>query len=253
MNNAWRNLLMVMVMVMALTTCGFARAQSAPHGAEFDEILVDLSRNASPEQYDQVAQAIAATPSLDARLSALASAHRLTKINVLPPADPAKTKSLFSGSTNGSTMVLTPELLTALRKQRLFDVAHQDDVLPNQTVFVLAHLTHHLEAADAAQSKAAMANVNAWMAFKIKGEAEAFIDAWNTTVEEGTARNGRPLTVSQAGTMLLNCRYRFALIGARSKGVAPPTIGESGGIATSEANIDSVGNTLKVSTMADIE
>ena len=45
-------------------------------------------------------------------------------------------------------MVFTQTLLSQLTKNREFDVVDQDDILPNNTTFVLANLAFHLRAGE---------------------------------------------------------------------------------------------------------
>jgi hypothetical protein len=77
-------------------------------------------------------------------LNGLAATGALTAIKVVPVSDiPSAKRALFRGVVDGTTIVVSTELLADLQKKRLFDVVFDDDVLPNNTTFVLSHLAYH--------------------------------------------------------------------------------------------------------------
>jgi hypothetical protein len=143
--------------------------------------------------------------------------------------------------------------LTVLRTARLVDVAAPDDVLPNQTVFVLAHLADHLDHPDSPAPRPGE-GPEAYVARKLDSEARAYLSAWHATLDEAVHRSGdAPLSMRQIATLLLNCRYRFALIGNVRTNVTGPHLETTGLIEATPSNIGAITRTLRQSPIADLE
>lgn len=239
----------------AVLACAFLWAtltwaqESSSNGDVLEAVFDNYTTSGTKEQTSQLLEAIAASPLLAGQLHELAAAHLFSGIKVVvatPPVGPP-----FAGLTKGSTIVLTGKLLAALRQSRRFDVVRADDVLPNQTVFVLAHLAQHLRTAGAMQAAMKSAQTpDAYANIRLQDEAVAFIDAWNVTVDAAThGNNDVPLTPPQVASVFVNLRYRFPFLSIGSKLSFIP----SGKLATSDQNVEAVSETLKRSQMTDIE
>ena len=231
---------------LLVTAMLFPCLASGAHGPELDAILTDLARDKSPEASARIVSAIDASPPLTRRIDALAHDGALKRIVVVD----RPVNGVFGAAANAETWTFTSSFLTALDKRRYFDVVRADDVLPDQTVFVLAHLAYHL-VHPALQAKGT--TPQAFVAARLRDEAGAFVDSWNATVGEAILRNGHALSNGQIATLLLNCRYRFALLGSKTNGIAAPHLEDDGRITASSANLDQVAATLERSPIVDLQ
>lgn len=170
----------------------------------------------------------------------LVARRRLVAITVLPGRN--TTGSPHSAWVHGTTMVLHADFLKAQHANRLFDVVHPDDILPGNTVFCLGHLAYHL-AIDAPASPGA--NMEIFIR-RLEREAGAFLQGWNNVVDAAVhANGGKPLSKHPGARLMLNMRYRFALMKLG--------ISENGFIEASPGNIETIVATLRTSPVADIE
>jgi hypothetical protein len=151
-------------------------------------------------------------------------------------------------------------------------VVGKDDLLPNNTSFVLAHLAHHLASADDMKASEAKAQfqiealkktpgkhdfrpimeANAWA--HLGDEAAALIDAWNATVDAAATQARAPMKIQQLPSFLMNLRYRGIFLQAVKQ--SPPhqlKIGEGGRIAPTQDNVRALAETLKTSQVMDVQ
>jgi hypothetical protein len=235
-------------------------------------MLGELQISASPDDYQQIADAIASSETLRQEIYELTVENQFTGILVLPRAQLTDRKAeRFGGflrqmepvtlesarrdgkvvlryKTPGPKIVLTTEYLKELKEARLFDMVYPDDILPNHTVFALAHLLYHIRNPFVPYYAAPGANEEKWL----KIEASAFIYAWNTMLQVAERDNGaKPLSERQFGQLLLNTRHRFALIGAMEQKPDPLQFSPSGSVEFNETNIQAVAATLKNSKHLD--
>jgi hypothetical protein len=254
----------VSLLTSVLWTAAAAQV-SDPSGAsaQLASILERVTISASSGQQKQIVDAIAASPLLSSRYGELAANGKLTAISVLearatgrasgPFAAGPPIKGPFAAALDGSTIVLSSQLLSLLRNGRLLDTGSADGVYPDQTVFVLAHLAYHLGEPISPMPKPGE-DVDSFTARRLESEANAYIYAWNTTVDEAVhRRGGAALNADQITSLLLNCRYRFALVGIRSRNIAGPSQSPSGIIEPTPSNIEAVTQTLRQSAIADLE
>jgi hypothetical protein len=230
-------------------------AQSPPPNAELTPILRELCASVSSDQCRQLAEAIEASASLAGRLNGLAATGALTAIKVVPVSDiPSAKRALFRGVIDGTKIVVSTELLPDLQKKRLFDVVYDDDVLPNNTTFVLSHLAYHLGEAARTKSSKLPLDMQAYVAMRLHEEAAGFLQAWNDTLDAAVRdNNGQALSSRQVAQLLLNARYRFALLTFRQPPEKSLQYAPTGALELSEHNIGVVIERLKTSSVTDIE
>lgn len=224
-------------------------------------ILLSLSNSSPPEYHDQIAGAIQASGLLREQLNRLAISGKLKGIKVLSKGDlPQPKVKLFGGFVDSATIFLSTDLLETLRKNRLYDVVLTDDVQPNNTVFVLAHLVHHLGTAEGLASSMKSRTRESYISARFEDEARAWIQAWNATIDDATRRNGeRTLSFQQLSQLLLNIRYRGvferAMKTERTENQARETLAfsQSGILDANKRNIDALVQALRGASMTDIE
>ena len=206
-------ILSLAVLALALASSG-VRAQT-PVPDALKTIFADLAQTASPAQYQQILGAVNASPQLATELTILATRRKLTAIAILPGT--TTSPSPYRAWTERASIVFYGDFLEAQLDNRKAGVAYPDDILPNNTVFCLGHLAHHLAVENAPSLGD---NVAVYRRQHFDREAGAFIQGWNNVVDAAVHGNGgRPLSRRQAGQLLLNMRYRFALM----KVEMPPT------------------------------
>jgi hypothetical protein len=230
-------------------------AQSPPSNAELTPVLRELCASVSSEQCRQLTEAIEASASLAGRLNGLASTGALTAIKVVPVSDiPSAKRALFRGVIDGTKIIVSTELLADLQKKRLFDVVYDDDILPNNTTFVLSHLAYHIGEAAKTNNPKPPLEMLAYIAMRLHEEAAGFLQAWNDTLDAAVHDNrGQALSSRQVAQLLLNARYRFALLTFRQPPEKSLVYGPTGALELSEHNIAVVLERLKTSSVTDIE
>ena len=224
-------------------------------------VLLRLLNTASLEYHDQIVSAIQASGLLREHLNRLAISGKLKDVKILPQSDlPQPKAKLFGGFVDGATIYLSTSFLDALRKNRLHDVVFVDDILPNNAVFVLAHLVQHLSTAEALAGSTRFPTRESYVNARLEDEASAWIQAWNAMVEDATRRNGeRPLSFQQLSQLFLNTRYRGVFGRAMKVEPAEPQVREtltfspSGMLDANKRNIDALVQTLRGARMTDIE
>lgn len=223
----------------------------SPQPSGVDRVLDLIQSLAGPTEVRQLTDAITASELLQREINDQVASKRLHGILVGPRAGLESLRNpkidLFGGFIHESSVVLTKEYLKELRNTRIYDVEYPDDILPNNTVFVLAHLLFHTgNPLDPSQYSTPWAYSDAAM----KTEAGAFIYAWNTMMQVAVRTNGNKLlSPQQFGQLLMNTRYRFALIGGAGKELFLP----SGYIEMNEKSVQTVVATLKGARHADLE
>lgn len=239
----------------------FASAQNGNVSPAFQSVIQRLSISSAPDHFKQIADAIEASELLKSQLNRLIDAGKLRDIKLLQGKELPQPKGReFGGFSDASTIYLSTELVVALRKSRLYDVVFADEVLPNNTVFVLAHLAHHVSTYDELLAPGKFPTRESYVRARLEDEAHAFIQAWNATVDDATRRSGRPqLSNQQLMLLLMNIRYRGIFISAMRVGPVVNQVRESpnflpsGMLETSRPNVNAFVKALQESKMADIE
>jgi hypothetical protein len=195
--------------------------------------------------------AIHGAPLLTRQLNELIAAGKLTSIDIV--AKTAFKPGPFSSWIAGTRIQLTEDLLPHLLNDHPFDVIKAGDVFPNNTTFVLGHLAYHL-AHNPRDLLGRQLSPEDFIRARIRNEAEAFIQGWNDTVDLAINVNGgKPLEPQQIVSMLMQLRYRFALLMALRQTENKLHISDSGMIEPTDANIASIAAVLEKSQLADIE
>ena len=258
------------VVYMDMYHCEMPPPDRAPRGFAFrsleispalQTVLLRLLNTASLEYHDQIVSAVQASGLLREHLNRLAISGKLKDVKILPQSDlPQPKAKLFGGFVDGATIYLSTSFLDALRKNRLHDVVFVDDILPNNTVFVLAHLVQHLGTAEGLACSTRFPTRESYVNARLEDEASAWIQAWNAMVEDATRRNGeRPLSFQQLSQLFLNTRYRGIFGRAMKVEPAEPQVREtltfspSGMFDANKRNIDALVQTLRGARMTDIE
>lgn len=220
----------------------------SPQRSGVDKVFGQLEALAGPTEARQIADAITASGLLKREINAQVASKRFDGIQVAPRASLDMRKAdMFGGFVHESRIVLTKEYLKELRNPRMYDVEYPDDILPNNTVFVLAHLLFHTGNPLDPNN---YSNPWSYSDAAMKVEAAAFIYAWNATLQVAIQANGgKPLSQRQFGQLLLNTRYRFALIGGAEKDFFLP----SGYVEINDKNIQTVIGTLSRTQHAELE
>lgn len=250
-----------------------ARSASPAPNADLAAVLHKLSDSASPEQSAQISNAIAASPALTEQLNELAASRKITEIRVvaleaIPPSQGVR----FGASLHGTQLLLAASLLTELTKNRLYDVVRPNDVLPNNTTFVISHIALHAKTSDELakldsdlgrmldeRRKTTGSHEYTDLLLlgqnkRMENEASAFIQGWNHVVDAATQTNGgKTLTAEQLVPLLLNLRYRFAFAKALQIKDDGLQISNTGTILLNERNIKALVTALSTSRMADIQ
>lgn len=214
-------------------------------------VLRELAATA-PADLPQVSEAIAASGLVQQQLDELYRAGRFSGFSVAPRASfEGRKAELFGGFTQETRIVLTTEYLQALQSSLLYDVVYDDDVAPDNTVFAIAHLLHHLRSP---LDPRAHSSRESFMEAALRSEAEAFIHGWNAMLQAAERKNGgNSLSPRQHGQLLMNARYRFAFIGAIKRDGAGLEFSPKGTLAADERNLQAIVAALKDAAHADIE
>ena len=225
-----------------------------------DHILAQLQTQTSPAQYQIVADAIQASPSLARQMKELAQTGLLAGISIRERT-PEEDKT-FGAWRSGSEWIFTPTFLQAQSKRRLFDVVYQDDILPNNMVFVLGHLAYHtdhaaelrgkIEALKRQTSGERTERAMQYALLRLRDEASAFTQGWNDVVDAAVRdNNGSSLSARQTASLVINLRYRSPLLQTARKN--SKLLGADGRIEPNDRNLAILMETLKNTTVMDVE
>lgn len=237
----------------ALATAQPAMAPSVAPNREFERILAKLASTTSSGWYRQIDEAANAAPHLIDQLNGLAASGKLTEIVVLTSsaASNASKPGPFNAWTTGTSIIFTETLLAQLTKNREYDVVYPDDILPNNTTFVLGHLAFHLNAEKVSPRHLTM---NDYVAAMLDQEARADIQAWNDALDAAVQQNNdQALMPRQIVDLMLNMRYRFALLIALRQPTDQIHLEQNGVIEESASNANAIVTALRSTAVADIQ
>jgi hypothetical protein len=246
----------LLVVGISLAAVQQAIAASVAPNRELETILGKLRTNASSDQYRQIDDAVKSSPNLFDQLNRLAASGKLTEIVVLTSAaaSNAPKPGPFSAWTTGTSMVFTESLLSQLTKNREYDVVYPDDILPNNTTFVLGHLAFHLNAGKVIAKPGDVSHLNDYIAAMLDQEARAYIQAWNDALNAAVQQNNdKPLTPHQIADLMFNLHYRFAFLKALRQPTDKIQLEQNGVIEENESNANAITTALKSSSLADIQ
>ena len=231
----------------------FSESGSEFFGPRFKAILKNLTDSAPKGQTDQVIGAIKASPLLASRIDQLASTGKITEIRILQGHRAATGKgSMFGGLTEGSSIVLFSGFLEALQNNRFNDAGY--DIQPNNTVFALGHLLHHLTTSEEMEKRMKTTSLPSYVEARAQDEAAAMIWGWNDMIDAAIQANGhRALSTPQISLLLANARYGSILRKAMGQSANPLQLAGTGWIYMNTQNISAVANALHDATLMDIE
>jgi hypothetical protein len=246
----------LLVVGICLVGAQHASAASMTLSQELDGILGKLRTNVSADQYRQIDDAIKSSPSLIEELNRLAASGKLTEIVVLTSAatSNAPAPGRFRAWVTDTSIVLTESLLSQLTKNREYDVVFPDDILPNNTTFVLGHLAFHLDAGKILAKPGDVPHLNDYIAAMLNQEARAYIHAWNDALEAAVQQNNdKRLTPRQIANFMFNLHYRFAFLKALGQPTDKIHLEQNGVIDDGDSNARAIVAALKDSPIADIQ
>ena len=226
------------------------------------QVLDGVTIKATPTQMARLRSAIASSPALQAQMKALAASGKLTDIVVGDIADSPPKAWPFSAWIHGTTWVFRSDFIEQHGKNRLFHVVKPDDILPDNLVFALGHLAYETQTASEQISPAAASashiSKQQWIAARMSNDASATIQGWNDTVDTAELENGsKPLSVSQAGDLLLNLRYRGPLIRAikaqSDQAGKQSLMANDGNVAMTPVNVAAVAEALSSTPLFDVQ
>jgi hypothetical protein len=245
-----------LVVMTGLAPVQQAAAAAVAPNRELERILGKLADTADSDQYRQIEDAVKCSSHLIGQLNGLAASGNLIEIVVLTSAAAlnAPKPGPFGAWTAGKSLVFTETLLSQLKKNRAYDVVSPDDILPNNTTFVLGHLAFHPQAGKVPVTSGDRAHLDDYIAATLDQEARAFIQAWNDALDTAIQQNdGKPLTHHQIAIFMLNMRYRFAFLAALRQPTEKIRIEANGVIEESDSNAKAIATALKHSSLADIQ
>ncbi len=244
-----------------LVACGlvlpaYSSTPTPTINTSLDAVLRKLSSSTPGNEVPQIEQAIHASPALLGQLDALASSGKLKTIAVKSGDVAVVINGASFGAAFDTDGMVLAETFLGKQNRMAYDVRTPNEVLPNNTVFVLGHLAYHLRDTQYVEEAAhRAANEDAFMTQVMRNEAGAFIQGWNDVVDAATVANGnKPLLPGQVGQLLINLRYRSAFLRAmNAKSGQKLAFLKDGRIEASDQNLNVMAAALRNSPMADIE
>jgi hypothetical protein len=224
----------------ALLLAGQASAQDA-----LAPLLAGFGAKASPEQVKQVADAIAASPPLQARMEKLAASGVLKGIDLVTQEDERMEDK--GATVVGGHILMTTKFLTGEPPHRRAEAKTKADLdPPDNLIFALGHMTYHLETPF--DAKSLPQNADARTNFVVREEAKAMIQAWNDLIDAEAKLKGRPITAAEAQSLIPNFKYREYIIKAQGKGAV---LTADGHLAENGPTLGSMTSALFESQLAD--
>ena len=170
-----------------------------------ERLLRDFAKRATPEQDEQLSEALMTSPMLAARLSLLASNGRFFGFFFQAGAG-----NPFAATIDRGKILLTPSFLANSAPRRVYDVRGSPDLLTNNLVFVLGALTFYLEQPGSTATRDKASFVEAGMDM----HARSLIHGWNCVVDSAIHQNGgQLLNDTQRRPLFLDLRYRQVFLG----------------------------------------
>lgn len=249
-------MLLCILTAYAFTVTAHAATPVPVANPSLDAVLQKLSSSAPANDVARIEKAIHASPALLGQLNALASSGKLKSITVKSGEVAAVDHGADFGAAFDANGIVLSEVFLGKQSQMAYDVRTPNEVLPNNTVFVLGHLAYHLRDAQYVEQAAhRAANEDAFMTEVMRNEAAAFIQGWNDVVDAATVTNGnKPLSGGQAGQLMINLLYRSAFIRAMNAKVGQKLDFSKGGyIEASDRNLDAMAAALRNKPLAGLQ
>ena len=174
---------------------------TAVNGHRLQSIVDTLASRSSVQQHKQLGDALGASGALAGQLNAAAESGRLTGIEI----SARRPGNRFSATILDRRIVLAADFLPQLGKQRYYDVALPDDILPDNLVFVLGAFASWLVTPPVSMDQ----DPDSYLTASANKNARAFIQGWNDVVDAAVRQNGkRALSMPQLASLMMNLRYR---------------------------------------------
>lgn len=192
------------VFLVVLFIVAIARGDApatAVNGHRLQSIVDVLAQHSSLQQHKQLGDALGASGALAGQLNAAAESGRLTGIEI----SARRPSNLFAATILDKRIVLAADFLPQLGKQRYYDVAMPDDILPDNLVFVLGAFASWLVTPPVSSDL----DRHGYLTASANRNARGFIQGWNDVVDAAVRQNGkRPLSMPQLASLMMNLRYR---------------------------------------------
>jgi hypothetical protein len=212
------------------------------------DVLTGFQAKASPDQVKQVSDAITASPPLQARLEKLAADGTLKGIDLVAQEDERLDDNKGAVITHGH-ILFTSKFLLGQPPHRRMDAASKADLdPPDNLVFVLSHLSYHLE--NPLDLKSLPASNDARANVFVRNEARAYIQGWNDLIDAEARLKGRPVTAAEAASLLPNFKYREFFIKANGK---LAQVSPDGHLAPDGRNLQAMTSALFESQVPDFQ
>lgn len=211
-------------------------------------LLADFQSKATPEQAKQVADAVTASPPLQARLEKLAAAGALKGIDLVTQEDERMDENKGAEIVRGHILLTSKFLLGQPPHRRVEATSKVDLDPPDNLVFVLGHLSYHLE--NPLDRKALPKDTGASANIFVRDEAKAYIQGWNDLIDAEARIKGRPITATEAASLLPNFKYRAFFIKANGK---LAQVGPDGHLAPDGRNLQAMTSALFESEVPDFD
>jgi hypothetical protein len=200
------------------------------------------------QEYQQIKDAVESSETIKSSLEKLYSQKLFTDFVLLDKAAPQSPQ--FGGFESKGRIFFTKDFLQALTQYRPRSPVYPDDIRPNNTVFAIAHLLHHIKTPiDVSKFSTPVQYSRANLAI----EAESFLISWNAMVDAAEFVNkGKMLSNRQAGQLLVNSRYQFPFVGKSASGETLKWLPD-GRLSLESVNVRVVADVLANSKIADLK
>jgi hypothetical protein len=234
--------------LVSIAPAGFVLKAVAPKNENkgVTQILDQVKKSVGAQEYLQRKEAVEGAQT--SNLEKLYSQKLFANFVVLDKAESQSPQ--FGGFESKGRIFFTKDFLLALTQHRPRSPVYPDDIRPNNTVFAIAHLLHHIKTPiDISKFSNPVDYARASLAI----EAESFLVGWNAMVEAAEFVNkSKPLSSRQTGQLLVNSRYQFPFVGKSETGEALKWLPD-GRFSIDAVNVRIVADVLKGSKMADLK
>ena len=238
--------------VMPALAAGLGLACAPAHAAPLDgplaALLTRFQAQAGADQAKQVADAVTASPPLQARLEKLASDGALKGLDLVGPDDEVMDANKGAEIVGGHILLTAKFLLGQPPHRRVAATSKADLDPPDNLVFVLGHLSYHLE--HPLDRKALPADLGDRANTVVGDEARGYLQGWNDLIDAEAKLKGRPITAAEAASLLPNFKYRFFFIKANGK---LAEVSPDGHLAVTGRNLRAMTSALFESEVPDFD
>jgi hypothetical protein len=211
-------------------------------------LLAKFQAQAGADHAKQVSDAITASPPLQARLEKLTVDGALKGFDLVGPDDEVMDANKGAEIVSQHILLTTKFLLNQPPQRRVAATGKADLDPPDNLVFVLGHLSYHLEHPLDRKSLPADLAEKAYVV--VGNEAQAYLQGWNDLIDAEAKLKGRPITTAEAASLLPNFRYRSFFIKANGK---LAEVSPDGQLAPTRRNLRAMTSALFESEVPDFD